>query len=144
VDWNAVADALEAAAETVPGINGFSEVPDSIPTIGFYVGEMDVELDATFRRRGGGTTRRGTDQALITCRVLVARYDDKFALRKLRDFMGGSGPSSLMEAISADRTLNGSVDDSHLKRMRGNRLFQVGEMRYYGVELDVFVIGDAG
>jgi len=144
MDWNAICDALEAKAETVPGINAFSEVPDSLPTIGFYVGEIDVELNIVMRgKRTPGGPRRGSDQAHITCRILVARYDDKQALRKLRSFMGGHGAASVVDALELDRTLNGTVDDSRCVSMRGNRLFDVGNTKYYGVELDLFVIGDA-
>ena len=144
MDWNAIADALEAKAETVPGINAFSEVPDDLPTIGFYVGEIDVDLNITMRgKRTPGGPRRGSDQANITCRILVARFDDKQALRKLRTFMAGHGPTSVIDALELDRTLNGTVDDSRCVSMRGNRLFEVGVTKYYGVEIDLFVIGDA-
>ncbi len=148
MDFNAVAAGLEASAKTA-GLNAFSHVPDSLPTWAFYVGEIDVDLDVTFRRRGGSSTRRGTDQATITCRVLVARYDDKQALIKLREYMSGSGPESLVQAIGDNRKListkypSGACDDSQVKTLRGNRMFQVGQERYYGVELDVFVIGEA-
>lgn len=144
MDWNAVSDALETAANTVPGVNAFSEVPDDLPTIGFYVGEIDVALNRTMRgRRTPGGPRRGSDEAEITCRILVARYSDKHALRKLRDFMSGHGAESIVDAIELDRTLGGTVDDSYCRSLRGNRLFNVGEGRYYGVELTLFVIGDA-
>lgn len=144
MNWNAIADALEAAAKTVPGINAFSEVPDDLPTIGFYVGEIDVDLNVAMRgRRTPGGPRRGSDQANITCRVLVARYDDKQALRKLRDFMAGSGPESIIDALELDRTLAGTVDDSRCVNLKGNRMFEVGNGRYYGIELLLFVIGDA-
>lgn len=144
MDWNAIADALEAKAETVPGVSAFSEVPDDLPTIGFYVGEIDVDLNITMRgKRAPGGPRRGSDQASITCRILVARYDDKQALRKLRAFMAGHGPESMIDAMELDRTLNGTVDDSRCVSMRGNRMFEVGVGKYYGVELDMYVIGDA-
>jgi hypothetical protein len=144
MNWNAVCDHLESAANSVPGINAFSEVPDSLPNIGFYVGEIDVELNRAMRaRRTADGPRRGTDEANITCRLLVARFSDKGAIRKLRDFMGGGGALSVVDAIERDRTLGGSVDDSAVKNMRGNRLFNIGEKKYYGVEIDIFVIGDA-
>lgn len=144
MDFNAIADALETIAETVPGINGFASVPDSLPTIAFVVGEMDVNLNITMRgKRTPGGPRRGSDEANITCRILVARFEDKFALKKLREFMGGHGATSIIDAIEQNRTLNGTVDDSVVRTMRGNRLFVVGESRYYGVELDLYVIGDA-
>jgi hypothetical protein len=144
MDWNAVAEGLVKAAKTT-GINAIEWVPDALPNAPtFYVGEIDAELDITFRSAPtGGITRVGNDQATITCRVLVAKSTDRFALKKLRDFMGGSGVDSIIQAIANDKTLDGSVHGSHVKRMRGNRLFQVGDKRYYGVEFDVFVIGPA-
>lgn len=144
MDWNAICDAIEAKAETVPGINAFSEVPDSLPTIGLFVGEIDVDLNIVMRgKRAPGGPRRGSDQAFITIRLLVARFDDKQALRKLRDFMAGHGAASVIDALELDRTLNGTVDDSVCKSMRGNRMFEVAGDKYYGVEITMFVIGDA-
>lgn len=145
MDWNLVSEKLVVAAKTT-GINALEHVPDSLPSgPSFYVGEIDVELDITFRRArsGGSTTRTGNDQATITCRVLVAKSDDKYALKKMREYMAGSGAESIVQAIANDRTLGGSVHDSQVKRMRGNRLFQVGGSRFYGVEIDIFVIGPA-
>lgn len=142
MDWNAVATALAECARTT-GLNALDYVPDSLPNEAFYVGEIDIDFDQTMRGRSVDGVRRGTDQATITCRVLIARADDKYALRKLRDYMAGSGDKSLKDAIEQDRTLGGEVHSLQVKAMRGNRMFVVGEKRYYGVELDVFVIGDA-
>ncbi len=145
MDYNAIALALETAAETT-GINALDYVPDSLPSAAFYVGEMDIEMDVTFRRRptpAEGSARVGTDQATITCRVLVARTTDKYAVRKMRNYMSGSGATSIAQAIGADRTLGGTVHASQVKRLRGNRQFDVGGRMFYGVEIDVFVIGDA-
>lgn len=146
MDWNAVALGLVAAAKTT-GVNALEYVPDSLPAApSFYVGEIDAELDVTFRQQRAAetpTTRTGTDKATITCRVLVARSDDKWALKKLRDFMAGSGEESIINAIANDPTLGGTVHASQVKRMRGNRVFIVGDKRFYGVEFDVFVIGPA-
>lgn len=140
MDYNAVATALEAKAETV-GLNALAYVPDALPNTAFYVGEIDIEPNGTFARQS--PTRQGTDRATITCRVLVARSTDKSAIAKLRDYMSGSGVKSLTQAIQGDQSLNGSVHANVVKAIRGNRLFSVGEMKYYGVEIDVFVIGDA-
>lgn len=140
MDWNAVAEALEACAEST-GLNALDHVPDDLPNSGFYVGEVDFDVNVTFGSRSG--TRRGTDQATITCRVLVARSTDKWSVKKVRNYCAGSGPKSLVQAIQADKTLNGTVDSSVVRGLRFNRLFQVGEKKFYGVELDVFVIGGA-
>lgn len=140
MNWNDVAAGLEARAETT-GINALRYVPDDLPNKAFYVGEMDIQVNQTFGSRTG--TRRGTDQGTITCRVLVARSTDKHAIEKMRDYMAGSGPESLVQAIQADRTLGGACDDSAVRALRGNRLFDVGGGKFYGVEIDVFVIGAA-
>ena len=146
MDWNAVAAALETAAKRA-GINAIDHVPDSLPSEMFYVGEMDIDFDVTFRSRlvedAPTLVRVGTDQATITCRILVARADDKHSVRRMRKYMSGSGPSSVAAALSVDKTLGGTVDSSAVKRMRGNRLFDVGSAKYYGIEIDVFVIGAA-
>lgn len=140
MDWNEVASGLETAAETT-GLNALDFVPDDLPNTAFYVGEMDIEPNMTFGSRAG--TRRGTDQGTVTCRVLVARSSDKWAIRKMREYMAGSGIKSLIQAIQADKTLGGACDSNKVTRISGNRLFVVGEAKFYGVEIDVFVIGAA-
>lgn len=140
MDYNAIADRLAAIADSVE-LRGFSEVPDSIPTWAFIVGEMDINLNLTFGSRSG--TRRGTDEVTITCRIFVGRYDDKQAQRKLREWMSGSGSRSLVQAIQADKTLNGTVHSSKVSRLSGNRMFDIGGSKHYGIELDVYAIGDA-
>lgn len=145
MDWNAISKAIAYRIKQETDLNALDHVPDSLPSVAMYVGEIDAELDVTFRRG----IRQGTDQATITLRVLVARSDDKYALRKLREYMSSPGANSVIDALAKHRQLPGetgvpTVHDSQVKRMRGNRLFQVGERRFYGVELDLFVIGDAG
>jgi hypothetical protein len=140
MDLNAVALGLEAAAETT-GLNSVDYVPDDLPNTAMYVGEMEIEPNQTFGSRAG--TRRGTDQATITVRVLVARSTDKYAIRKMRQYMAGSGVKSLVQAFQADKTLGGSCDSNKVTRISGNRLFNVGESKFYGCEIDVFVIGAA-
>lgn len=140
MDFNAIAEALVEKAK-LTDINALEQVPDSLPSEAFYVGEIDIDVNRTFGSRSG--TRTGTDSAMITCRILVARSTEKWALRKLRTYMGGSGVSSITQALQGDKTLNGTVDSSVVKAIRGNRMFDVGGLKYYGVEIDIFVIGAA-
>lgn len=140
MDLNAVANALTACAEGV-GLNALDYVPDTLPNTAFYVGEMDLDPNATFGSRSG--TRRGTDRVTITCRILVARSTDKDALRKSRTYCAGSGPRSLLQAIQADATLDGTCHSSKVDRISLNRMFDVAGVKYYGVEIDVFAIGAA-
>lgn len=143
MDWNAICARIKTDLDSIDGLNAFDHVPDSIPTIAAIIGEIDVDFDAVMRRVRTGTTRTGTDQATITIRILVARYNDRTALMKLRDFMSGSGPSSVIQVLTDDRRLGNLVDDSAVRSMKGNRLFTVGDDRFYGIELELFVIGDA-
>lgn len=144
MDWNAVALALEAVAESVD-INALDYVPDSLPNTGLYVGEMDIQPNQTFNKVRGDGSRIGTDQAVITLRLLVARSDDKHAIRKMRQWLAGSGDQSLIEAIQKTNGRHAEFPWSGIKvqSMRGNRVFVVGEAKYYGTEIDVFVIGPA-
>jgi hypothetical protein len=48
-----------------------------------------------------------------------------------------------VQAFANDKTLGGTVHACHVKKMRGNRMFDVGGQKFYGLELDVFVIGAA-
>jgi len=134
VDLNAVAAGLAANVRAVPGLTALDHVPDSLPEPVFMVGEIDIEFDQTFGR--------GSDTLTITCRVMVARSDDQGGQQKLREFMAGGGVTSVKRAIEADRQLGGACDDLRVVRATGNRLFVVGETRYYGVEFTVMVIGD--
>lgn len=140
MDFNAIADKIAEIAHTTTQINALDYVPDSLPSEALYVGEIDIEHDVTFRKG----VRKGTDQATITIRVLVARSTDKFAIRKLRAYMSSGNAQSIVDGLASDRSLGGTVHDSQCKRSRGNRLFVVGEAKFYGVEIDLFVIGDAG
>lgn len=143
MDWNAVALALEAVAETT-GINALDYVPDELPNTAFYVGEMDITPNVTFGNRAAHpSTRTGTDEATITCRVLVARSTDKYGVRKMREYCNGGGLKSLVQAIQANKTLNGTVHGNKVAAIRGNRMFTVGERRFYGAEIEVYVIGAA-
>lgn len=134
MDLNAIALGLAANVTPVEGINALDYVPDALPEPVFMVGEIDIDFDKTFSR--------GSDELTITCRVLVARGDDQGGQQTLRDFMAGGGVYSVKKAIESDRTLGGACDDLRVVRARGNRLFVVGEVRYYGVEFEVYVIGD--
>lgn len=134
MDWNEIALGLAANANAAPELNALDHTPDSVPEPAFMVGEVDITFDRTFGR--------GSDEAVITCRVMVARSEDASGQQKLRDFMAGGGVYSVKKAIESDRQLGGACDDLHVRSAKGNRLFVVGEARYYGVEFEVYVVGD--
>lgn len=154
MNWNTVATALEAIVESVSytqdgklhKINALDYVPDDLPNVGLYVGEMDIEPNQAFNKTKPDGSRAGTDQATITLRLLVARSTDKYAIREMRRWLGGSGTDSLIQAIQKTNGQPALYPWSGIKvmAMRGNRLFNVGEAKFYGTEIDVFVIGAAG
>lgn len=153
MDWNAVALKLEAIAETVSWtidgktyrLNALDTVPDDLPNTGIYVGEIDVTPNVAFNKTDPSGNRIGVDSASITLRLLVARSTDKYAIRKMRAFMNGSGDASLIQAIQATNRQPAEYPWSGIKvqALRGNRLFNVGEAKFYGVEIEVFVTGAA-
>jgi len=144
MDWNAVASDLEAIAETC-GISALDYVPDDLPNKCLYIGEMDIEPNQTMNSVDGNGRRRGTDQGVVTLRLLIARSTDKHSIRKMREFLAGGGTNSLIQAIQATNNQSATYAWSGIKvqSMRGNRLFNVGEAKFYGTEIDVFVIGAA-
>lgn len=141
MDWNAVCSAIETIVQTATGINALDHVPDDLPNTALYVGEIDFKPNITFGSRSA--PRRGTDEATITLRVLVARSTDKHAVRKMREYCNGSGLKSLVQAIQGNKTLNDTVDGNKVESIRGNRIFTVGESKFYGAEIEVYVIGAA-
>jgi hypothetical protein len=144
MDWNKAALALEKIAESV-GINAMDYVPDDLPNQALYVGEIDIEPNQSFNKRKPDGSRVGTDAATITLRLLVARTTDKHAIRKMRAWMAGTGDQSLIQAI---QDTNGQPNDYPwsgivVKAARGNRIFVVGESKFYGTEIEVYVTGAA-
>lgn len=140
MDLNAVALGLAANVNAMPiladgtQLHAFDYCPDALPEPCFFVAEIDVDFDKTMRR--------GSDELTVTTRVMVSRADDKSGQLKLRSFMRGGGVTSVKKMIEADRTLGGACDDLRVTKARGNRLYNVGEARYYGVEFEVFIVGD--
>lgn len=140
---NAIADAVRSAVILPAGVgkltcSGF--VPDSVVVPCFFAAEVDVNYDLTHGR--------GTDELLITCRVLAGRADDRSSQRILDGMLSGSGPASLKAAFTAARggpgemALGGVADDVHLQRVQGYRWYEHAGSSYVGAELAVRVIGD--
>ena len=137
----AIRDGLAAAVKTgVPSLNTFGYCPDAIPEPCWYAGEVEIDFDRAFGR--------GMDELRITCRLLVSRADDKSGQAALDRYLAGSGPDSVKAAIEAARgapgeaALGGLCDDLHLMRVQGYRMYQVGEVQFYGAEMIVRIIGE--
>lgn len=141
MDVGAIRAALaDAVRDAVPGLNCFGYLPDSVPEPCFYTGEVEITYDQVFQR--------GMDELLITCRVLTSRADDRSGQAALDSYLAGSGDLSVKAAIEAARgapgeaALGGLCDDLHVRSVQGYRMYQVGEVYYYGAELVVRVIGE--
>lgn len=137
----AIREALaEAVGSAITSINAFGYCPDSVPEPCFYAGEVEIDFDRAFQR--------GMDELRITCRLLVSRADDRSGQAALDRYLAGSGPDSVKAAIEAARgapgqpALGGLCDDLHLMRVQGYRMYQVGEVQFYGAELIVRIIGE--
>lgn len=155
MNWNTAALQLEQIAQSVTWVDddgtarkieALDYVPDDLPNTGLYVGEIDVNVNETFNKINPATGHRiGTDSATITLRLLVARETDRHAIRKMRAFMNGSGDASLIEALQKTNAQPQTYVWSGLKVVacRGNRLFSVGESKYYGTEIEIYVTGAA-
>ncbi|MFO7164879.1 MAG: hypothetical protein DIU75_016240 [Mycolicibacterium hassiacum] len=137
---SAIRDALaDVVRSKIPELNCFGYLPDSIPEPCFYVGEVEIDYDRAFRR--------GMDELTITCRVLTSRADDRAGQEALDRYLAGSGRYSIKAAIESARgapgqpALGGLCHDLHVQRVQAYRMYQVGEVQYYGAEIMLRVIG---
>lgn len=140
MDVAAIRAAVPAAVGTaIPELTCLPYLPDAVPEPCFYAGEVEIDFDRTYQR--------GMDEIELTCRLLVSRGDDLAGQARLDSYMAGSGPLSVKAALDAARgapgqaALGGLADDIHLRRVQGHRLYQVGNVMYYGAEFIVRIIG---
>ncbi|MGI5293269.1 hypothetical protein ACQEVF_59530 [Nonomuraea polychroma] len=141
MDPGAIKEEIANSIRTaIPALNCFGYCPDSVPEPCFYVGEIEIDFDRAFQR--------GMDEMRVTCRLLVSRADDRAGQRALDTYLSGSGASSIKAAFHAARgapgqpALGGLCDDLHLTRVQGYRMYEVGEVKFYGAELIVRIIGE--
>jgi hypothetical protein len=146
VQISAIRDAIATAASAVVLPDGIEKltstgyVPDTITAPHFFVAEYEQDFDKAMGR--------GMDELTFTCRVLVARADDRAAQRVLDGMLSGSGTASLKAAIEAARgapgeyALGGLAHDLHVQRVQGYRWYEHAGATYVGAELAVKVIGD--
>ncbi|MFD6035250.1 hypothetical protein ACFWHF_12020 [Streptomyces griseoincarnatus] len=143
---SAVREAIAEAARAVVLPDGIAKltcsgyVPDSVNAPHFFVGEYEQ----TFDRAMG----RALDELVFTCRVLVARTDDRPSQRVLDAMLSGAGPASLKAVIELARgapgeyALGGLAHDLHVQRIQGYRWYEHAGATYVGAELMIKVIGD--
>jgi hypothetical protein len=135
----AIAAAITAAAIDVNGqrVTATPFVADAVTPPHFFTAEFDGTYDRTF----GGLVELN-----LTCRLVLARSDDRTGQSQARQLAStGTGTLSAaflnMRGAPGSSALDGAADDIRLTRVSGPRLFQIGQVEYYGLEFTVFVMG---
>jgi hypothetical protein len=135
----AIAAAITTAALTVNGqrVTATPFAADAYVTPHFYTAEFDGTYDRTMAAF--------TDLSL-TCRLLLSNADDLSGQQQAKT-LASTGVGTLHQAFRDMRgapgqaALGGKCDDLHLQRVRGPRLFDIGQESFYGLEFTVFVMG---
>lgn len=131
-DLTTVLDAVAEVVRTaIPGVRVFSYAPDSINPPTVVVDIERIEFDENFRR--------GADLLTLRVTVLVSRADDRSGLTRLKEFMGGSGASSLKAAIEVDDTLGGVAETLRVTGVDSIGARQIGDVAYFGADFNVQV-----
>lgn len=143
MDLDAVCEAI-AAAVTAANIdlNGVRVTatafsPDALTAPHFFCAEYTLNYDKSFGALA---------ELVLTCRLLVARGDDRSAQKVLRA-AASTGVRTISQVFREARgapgqsSLDGAAEDLHLQRAQGPRLYEVNGTQYYGLEFTAFVMG---
>lgn len=143
MDVDAVCEAIAAAVTTAElEVNGqrvtaTAFAPEALAVPHFFTAEFVATYDKTF----GALT-----ELVVTCRLMLARADDRSGQKAART-LASTGAGTISAALIAARgapgqsALGGAADDLHLQRVTGPRLYEIGQVQYYGLEFTVFVMG---
>lgn len=148
LDFDAVALQLAAAVDAADltlndqRITALDHLPDSLSPPVFCVCEFQQEYHKSFGARV---------EVNVTCRLFVSRGSDDEGQRTTRQAVSAIGSASIPAVIEATRgvsgsagsgrSLSGAADDLIVRGSSGPRLYQFGEVNFYGVEYTVFVTG---
>lgn len=143
MDIFAIREAIATAVQGTTVLDWVVEakafLPDSVATTPmFFCAEYDIEYDRSMR---------GLTKMELTCRVLVGHADEYTAQKVTDTLFQPTGTSSLKAVIEAERDHNtggfgGLCSDFRVIRMQGNRLYDVGGIKYVGGELVIEVMGE--
>lgn len=130
--------ALSAAVGVVSGLQVFDHVPDSVDPPVFIAGEVELTYD--------DVPEGGYDEMRITCHLYTSTSDTSPGQQLLDGYLSRVGPTSIKQAIEADRTLGGTVHTLIVERITGYGKYRIGslaqpEVRYYGARMFVRVWG---
>lgn len=128
-----VADVMQALADQAATVipRSFAYPPDKVSPPAFIVELPEVvEFDATYGR--------GSDTMAIPAVVLVARADDRSAVKNLLPYLDGAGGTSIKAALE-----NGSYTAMNTVHVRQAELavFTFAAVDYLGIEFTINITG---
>lgn len=148
LELQTVAEELAAAINTAQlvlndnQITALPYLPDAFDPPTFCV----CEFDANYHVSHGGRV-----EVTFTCRLFTSRATDDEGQSVAQEGASFTPASSIVSAIEATRnvtgsagskrSLSGAADDLIVRSARGPRLYQFGEVNFYGIEFTVFVTG---
>ncbi|MFD8117091.1 hypothetical protein [Streptomyces microflavus] len=130
----ALAETIRASVSTE--IHDYAEVPDVLRLPAIVVRPVSGDFTGAFQR--------GLDTWQFDVFVLVARMNGETQQELLDEFLTGSGPNSIREAVYENPTLGREdVIDAMVKKMHGyGGTFQAAHVNHTGAILNVTVHTD--
>jgi hypothetical protein len=129
-----VADVMQALADraaTIEGLRCFAYPPDKVSPPALIVELPEtVEFDATYGR--------GSDSMTIPVVVLVARKDDRTAVKNLLPYLNGSGERSVKQVLESGTYT--AMTMVHVSKAELS-VFTFGTVDYLGIEYSVDITG---
>ena len=101
---------LADALRTIPGVRVYESVPDNPNPPGVAISFDRIAYDSVFAR--------GCDEYEFVVHLFVARADDRSAQVRQEEYVAGTGPYSVKQAIEADPTLTGTAQTVRVSEAR--------------------------
>lgn len=129
-----IRDALKAALEnpTQTNLSTYDTAPDmpQVPCAVVFLDDPVWEPD---------TMNRGAISYHFIITILAGRVSESGAQNLLDGFLSYSGPSTIVAAIEADKTLGGTASSVFVHRATNYGPFKAGDTDYLGVQFHVEV-----
>lgn len=133
---SAIAEGIKTRLETISGVRGFSYQPEQLnPPFAF-----PVLNSVTYHRTmamGNATT-----QFDFTVYVVVGRWVDRVAHKRLDDFLSPTGTSSVRAALEGDLTLGGACADLMVSTSANISALEQDDAEYLQVSFSVTVYAE--
>jgi hypothetical protein len=124
---------LQARLAAIPGLRVTEIAPDQITPPQAIIGIPPIE-------NYHATMRRGRMTYESTVYVLVSAALDRTGQERLAGYANPTGPTSVVSAIYADKTLGGAAEDVYVRSFRPLGLEEVGAIGYYGGAFEIQII----